>query len=107
VVRSATAAELVGDTAQLLGLDRGELASRDLAADHLDPGLALSVDSVFETERTEIVVRYFTGQERLRFRTEYFDFFPHGFIMIAFKHFPPGKALVDEGCHNPLASTRD
>ncbi len=57
------AAELVGDERELLDLARREDAAGDLAADHLDACLALSVDAVFQAEGAEFVLRDFAGEK--------------------------------------------
>jgi hypothetical protein len=76
------AGELVGDAGQLADLGGGEEAAGDLAADHLDAGLTLAVDAVFEAEGAEFVLGDLAGEELTGPHTEGFDLFAYDTIML-------------------------
>ena len=80
----------------------GQQAAGDLAAHHLDAGLALAVDAVFEAEGAELVFGDLAGQEGLGLGAEGFDLFPDGSIMLILKLFPLGEDFLGGGCHNHL-----
>ena len=56
-----------GEGVHLLG---GDAAEGKLDADHLDVGLALAVDALFEAEADELVLRQLAGEELLGFVVE-------------------------------------
>ena len=85
---AASAAELVGDARQLLDLRGGEQAAGNLAADHLDAGLPLSVDAVFQAEGTEVSLGNFPSQEGHCLGPEDLDFFANRLIVLILKLFP-------------------
>src|SRR5271156_1304878 len=70
---SFASSEIVSDPRQLTHLIRGEEASRHFRPDHLDPYLALTVDSATEAMRAELIVVDLAGQERIRLAAEQFD----------------------------------
>lgn len=91
------AGELVGDLAELLELARGSKAAGDLHAYHLDAGLALSVNAMFQAEGTEFVVGNFAGDERRCLLAEDLNFLPNGIIVLNLKGFALHEVILD-GC---------
>ena len=72
------AAELVGDAGELVDLAGGEQSAGYFASHHLDAGLSLAVNAVFEAEGAESVFRDLAGEEGLGPVTEGFDLFADG-----------------------------
>jgi hypothetical protein len=99
---AASAAELVGHARQLIHLGGGEQPAGDLAAHHLDAGLALSVDAVLQAEWTEVSLGNLPSQEGHCLGPEGFDFLPNRFIVLILKLFPLRKGFFDGCCHNHL-----
>jgi hypothetical protein len=102
-----TAAELVGDPAQLRHLGGGQQAAGNLAADHLDSRLPLPVDTMLEAEGAKIVFRDFTGKECLGGSAEGFDLFANGPGMLRFERFALMEVFLNGGRHNHLQPDRD
>ncbi|SPE37158.1 hypothetical protein SBA3_260014 [Candidatus Sulfopaludibacter sp. SbA3] len=101
------AAELVGDTAELLQLWRGQQSARDLAAHHLHARLALAVDAVLQTEGTELVFRNLSVQKLLRSLAKRLDFLADGKLVLPFEILTMGKAFLSSCRHNHLYLYRD
>jgi hypothetical protein len=98
------AGEFVGDAGELAGLGSGEKAAGDLAADHLDAGLALAVDAVFEAEGAEFVLGDLAGEELTGAEVEGFDLLADGAIILNLKVLVVGLNLRGSGCHSRLLS---
>jgi hypothetical protein len=86
----------------LTHLESGEQPAGDLAAHHLDAGLALSVDAVFQPKWTEVGLGNLPSQEGHCLDPESFDLFPNGFIVLILKLFPLRKNFLDGCFHNHL-----
>ena len=76
------AGEIFGDAGELAYLGSGEKAAGDLAADHLDAGLALAVDAVFKAEGAEFVLGDLAGEELTGADAEGFNLFADGAIVL-------------------------
>ena len=59
------AAELIGDAPKLFHLAGCQQPAGDLGSHHLDAHLPLSINPVFEPERTEVVFRNFARNQRI------------------------------------------
>ena len=75
---------------QLVHLGGGEQPAGNLAADHLDAGLALAVDAVFQAEGAEVFFGDFAGEEGGGFGAEGFDLLADEAVMY-------GLEVVAEG----------
>ena len=93
--------------AELLELARGSEAAGDLHAYHLDAGLALSVDAMFQAEGTEFVVGNFAGDERGGLLAEDLNFLPDGLIVLNLKGFALREIVLDGCGHKHLLLYRD
>jgi hypothetical protein len=90
---ATAAAELVGDPSQLLHLRGREQSAGDLAAHHLDAGLALSVNAVFEAEGAELIFGNLAIEVGAGSGTKGFDLVADYAIMFNFKLLPAGKGF--------------
>jgi len=85
---SAAAAEFVGNPCESVGLGSGEESAGDLAAHHLDAGLSLAVDPVFQPVGAEILVGNLPCQVGQCLGPEGLDLFPNRCIVLILKLFP-------------------
>jgi hypothetical protein len=104
---SSAAGEFVGDAGELADLRGGEKATGDLAADHLDTGLALAVDAVLEAEGTEFVLGDLAGEELTGAGTKGLNLFADGAIMLNLEVLLVGLDLRGGGRHNHPLIDRD
>ncbi len=88
---AAASAELFGDPAKLLHLADGREAAGDLAAHHLDPGLALPVDAMLQAEGAEFVFGDLPIQKCLGAMAEGFDLLANSVRVLNLKLFAFGK----------------
>ena len=104
---AAPSAEFVGNAGQLNHLIGGEQPAGDLTAHHLNAGLPLSVDAVFQAKWTEVSLGNFPSQEGHCLGPEDLDFFPNRFIVLILKLFPLREGFLGGRGHNHLCSGRD
>jgi hypothetical protein len=100
----AATPEFIGYAAQLLRLGRGQQAAGDLASHHLDAGLPLAVNAVFQPEGAKLIFCNLASEVCLGSFAEGFDLLANYAIMFNFKLFTTGEGLGHSGVHNhPLA----
>jgi hypothetical protein len=91
----------------LAGLLGGEKAAGDLAADHLDTGLALTVDAVLEAKGAEFVLGDLAGEELTGADAEGLNLFADGAIVLNLEVLLAGLKLRGNGRHNHPLIDRD
>jgi hypothetical protein len=104
---AAPSAEFVGNTGQLNHLIGGKQPAGNFAAHHLNAGLSLAVDAVFQAKWTKVSLGNFPSQEGQCLGPKDFNFFPDRFIVLILKLFPLREDFPDGRGHNHLYSGRD